>query len=78
MPPFPKNVPPNLLPDVPGLRIVSVDFGVLRIEDYRGEKEKGRKVMHLRGLEFGPRQESNPFCMNFGGRPQLAAYGVSK
>jgi len=31
-----------------------MDFGALRIEVCRGEKEKGRKVMHLRGLEFGP------------------------
>lgn len=31
-----------------------MDFGALQIEACRGEKEKGRKVMHLRGLEFGP------------------------
>ena len=65
--PISKNVPSNVSPDTLGLRHTSTDFGALRIEVYRGEKEKGRKVMHLRGLEFGPPDRNRTCICRLGG-----------
>ena len=48
-------MPPNVPPDAPGLRDTCADFYGLQNSFYRVEKEKGRKVMNLHGLECGAR-----------------------